>query len=541
MKKLIATCVTVFLLLTVLPTVSAASETKDRGMFIPNDESGIVDTALYEYIKIQSGKGEVYSNDLENITTLKLSDKIYSIKSIDGLSLMNMPNLCTLELDISTLDNLDEVVKFDQIKELIILNSSIHELPDTMNEMEGLDMIEIHNSPIEELNPSLYQIPFLDSIVLDNLPLLKLDDEITDMRFMESIELYSMHIDIPESIYSNPRLRTLKLENMGITELSENISNLERLEELSLANNELTAIPDGIYALTSLQTLNLRNNHISEISGKIEGLYNLKSLDVSHNMLTSLPIQIASLSNLRSLSISENPIECLDSDFGLLELTNVYDIFEYNEIAKCDIVTEEPVLEETILSILNNVVSSDGYTNQDVTVISNNEVFFVVDMVMQSEPSKEVTISEEGNHKVDAVMDDLGTVATIAFTIDRKAPTIKIQNNDMLQNGFSSDIAIESDEQGTFYVNGVSSGTSSMLLVSENGDYEVYVVDAAGNKSNVLNFYIEKAAEDNTKVVKEKEKEVPYGWYVFFIIFVAVGAYVAFIFLRKGAELDNEY
>ena len=41
------------------------------------------------------------------------------------------------------------------------------------------------------------------------------------------------------------------------------------------------------------------------------------------------------------------------------------------------------------------------------------------------------------------------------------------------------------------YINGENQGTLSMVLISDDGDYEVYVVDKAGNKSNVLNFYIE--------------------------------------------------
>ena len=539
MRKLTKCIVVLFLLMMMLPTVNATENTIDRGTFIPNDQSGIVDTALYEYIKIQTGKNDVYSNDFENITTLKLSDKIYSIKNLSGLDLLNMPNLVTLELDISTLSTLDEVVKLDQLKELIILNSSLTELPDTIKDMESLNVLEIRNSPIEELTGSFYDIPFLDTIVFDSLPIKELDSSIKDMKFVERLELYSLEIEITEAIYDMNHLRTLKIENMGLESISDSIYKLERLEELSLANNEIEEISKSIYDLSALNTLNLRNNRIQEIDGDIERLYNLESLDVSRNMLTTLPLQIASLSSLKELLINDNLIECLESDFGLLKLDSVYDFFEYNEIAKCDYVEEEPVLETTILSVLHNVVQMGGITNQDVTIVSNNDVYFVVNMVMKSEPLRELTISEDGDYKIDAVIDGLGTVASIAFTIDRKAPQINIKDNDLKQKGFSTDIAIESDESGEFYVNGVSQGEASMLLLSEDGDYEVYVVDKASNKSNVLNFYIEKH-DPNTEIEpKVIEKEVSYVWYVVYIVFIVIASIATYWYLKKGIEMDN--
>ncbi|MBR3840219.1 MAG: leucine-rich repeat domain-containing protein [Erysipelotrichales bacterium] len=539
MNKLTKCIVVIFLLMAMLPSVYATNEMVDRGTLIPNDQNGIADTALYEYIKIQTGKNEVYSNDLENITTLKLSDKIYSIKSLDGLSLMNMPNLFTLELDISTLSTLDEVVKLNQVKELIILNSSLTELPDTLKDMEGLNVLELHNSPIEELTGSFYDIPFLDTIVLDSLPLTELSDSIKDMKFMEHLELYSMDIEIPEAIYDMNRLRTLKMENMGLESVSDSIYKLERLEELSLANNKIESISNKIYDLTALHSLNLRNNRIQEIDGGIERLYNLEVLDVSQNMLTTLPLQITSLNSLKELHINDNLIDCLESDFGLLKLEGVYDFFEYNEIAKCDYVEEEPVLETTILSVLHNVVQSNGYTNQDVTIVSNNEVYFVVNMVMRNEPLREITISEEGSYKVDAVIDGLGTVATISFTIDRTAPVLKIKDNDLQQEGFATDIAIESNEAGVFYVNEVNHGELSMLLLSDDGDYEVYAVDEAGNKSNVLSFYIEKQNVENEITPISVEKEVSYVWYFAYAVFVVVASFGTYWYLRKGIEMDN--
>lgn len=539
MKKITKGIIAFLLVFTLLPSVSANNEMKDRGTFIPNDETGIADTALYEYIKIQSGKNEVFSKDLENITELRLTDKIYSIKTLSGLELMEMPSLKTLELDIQTLTTLEDVVELTQLKELIIKSSSLTALPDDLEKLSNLNKIEIYDSPIEELSESFYELPMLDTIVLSNLPLTSLEAEIKEIPYLESLTLTSMNFEIPEEVYEIPFLRFLTIEKMGVDNVSDQIASLGYLEELSLADNELSEIPANLYEIRTLKKLVLRNNHIKEIDIDVERLVNLVELDISKNELTELPIQIANLNNLSALNIADNQLTCLDSEFGYLKLMNIYDIFKYYDLEKCDYVETPKYIEDTILMVKDNVVMQGGTTNQDVTIMSNNEVYFVVDMVMSQELSNEIVVSGEGFHSVSAVIEELGTVASMTFTIDRQAPNIKIQNNDMESTGFTTDIAIESDEEGIFYVNGIAREEGTMILLSENGDYDVYIEDIAGNKSNTLTFYIEK---EEIAVANEVEKkaETSKMWYVVFFIYVVGASIGSYYFLKRGAELEME-
>ena len=90
-----------------------------------------------------------------------------------------------------------------------------------------------------------------------------------------------------------------------------------------------------------------------------------------------------------------------------------------------------------------------------------------------------------------------------------------------------------------FYVNEVNHGELSMLLLSDDGDYEVYAVDEAGNKSNVLSFYIEKQNVENEITPISVEKEVSYVWYFAYAVFVVVASFGTYWYLRKGIEMDN--
>ncbi len=556
MRKIINIMLAILVCVLCTPTVLANNSSEsdaneeihtNRGSYIANDESGIPDAALYEYIKIQTGKSDVYSDDLRNVTSLKLSDRIYAIKNLSGLSQMNLSNLKTLELDISSLTSLDEVMKLTSINELIIDSSSIETLPDSISNLKNLHVFEIHVSPLTGLNDAFFDLHALDTIVLDNLPnLSEIDERIAKMPMLESVTLSNLTVSIPRSIYSIPHLRTLKLTNMGISEIDEDASKLSRIEYLYLGSNELTEIPEFLYRLTTLKTLSLRNNKISEISEDIQYLVNLQTLDVSFNQLETLPIQIVNLGSLKTLTISDNPIACLDSDFGLLKLENVYDFFAYNDLTVCGVATvtdvvedETPAVEAFDLTVLDDVVSDNGYTNKDVTVKSSKAVYFVVDDVMSDSLAEEITVTDEGKHTIKAIADGGGELDSITFTIDRSAPVINVQGGNETIQEYNRDIAVESDKTVTFYVNDQKSETGSMLLLSEDGDYTVYAYDSASNKSNTLSFTIYREEEE----IEDKEDDkvvIPPLYYVGYVCLIMVGGYLAHLFLKRGAELDDE-
>lgn len=520
-----------FLLISILIPVHA----NDRGFYIANDESGIPDTALYEYIKIQTKQNEVYSNDLVGVEELTLSDRVYSIRSLKGLSKMNLADLKSLTLDISTLSTLEDVLELTMLQELRITNSSLTQLPEDIHLLDNLHSFELNHSMVTYLPDNFYTMGSLNALTLNSVPLEGIGKDIEKLQFLDEINLINMHISIPEELYTLVHLKKIRFSGMQATTLSHRIAELNHLEELYLDNNQFTEIPAMVFDIPSLQKLSLQSNQLTNVSTEIDRLINLSELDLSYNQLETLPIQLTNLSNLRVLSINDNLIACLPSDFSLLKLDGVYDFFKYNEIQKCGAVPEVTIT--TVLSFEDKELVNGGYTNKDVVVQSNNPVYFMVDNITDTEVSTEKVISGEGKHVVSAVEEVNGIVATVSFTIDKKAPSIAIQGNDMKSDFFKIDVAIESNEEGYFVINGERiSQKQQMIILSENGEYEVYQEDSAGNRSNTLSFSINKEV---VKVIEEK-KEFTYLWYLGFMFVVAVLAWGTHHFLRQGAENDRK-
>lgn len=522
-----------FLLFTLIGPVHA----RERGFYIANDETGIPDTALYEFIKIQTKQNDVYSNDLAGITELTLSDRVFSIRSLKGLSKMNLENLKSLTLDISTLNTLEDVLGLTMIEELTIGSNSLTELDENIHLLSNLHSFELNGSMITEFPSSFYTMTSLNSLTLNSVPLEELSKEIRNLQFLDEVNLSNVSFLIPEEIYSLVHMKKLSFSQMQLTTLSDKVVDLVHLEELHLENNTFTEIPSVIYEMPSLQVLNMRQNEISAVSEKIEGLTHLRVIDLSYNSLETLPVQITNLGNLKTLSIQENPISCLSSDFGLLKLDGVFDFFEFNGIDKCE-VEEVEVVVSVNLSFEGNV-KNGGYSNNAVAVISDVPVYFMVDSVTDTETSTRKIVSGEGKHVVSAVLGEHGVMDTVSFTIDSTAPTIAIQGNDLKETQFLYDVAVESNEEGYFVVNGVKSQKREQLIIlSENNDYEVYLEDAAGNRSNTINFTIK---HEETRVISEEPKTISLLSYLVFIVVVGLLAWGTYVFLRQGAKNEDNY
>ena len=86
----------------------------------------------------------------------------------------------------------------------------------------------------------------------------------------------------------NGRIRTLRLMNMGITELHPSIVECNFLYTLNVSGNKLTSIPSEIGKCRYLSAFIAENNQISEIPVEISRLRYLEFLKLSYNKLTKI-------------------------------------------------------------------------------------------------------------------------------------------------------------------------------------------------------------------------------------------------------------
>jgi len=125
--------------------------------------------------------------------------------------------------------------------------------------------------------------------------------------------------DVPASIGSLGKLRSLHLQHNYLQHLPPEIRHLKYLQRLNLSDNRLRDVPTELQALTDLQVLNARHNRLDRLPAGIGGLQNLTRLDLSYNQLATLPAEIGNLRNLSELDLTGNPLSTLPTTLGGLK------------------------------------------------------------------------------------------------------------------------------------------------------------------------------------------------------------------------------
>ena len=108
-------------------------------------------------------------------------------------------------------------------------------------------------------------------------------------------------------IRSFSQLRTLQLNNAGLTRLPESIKALQHLKSLEAAGNHLISV--DLEPLSGLESLDLSRNMLTEVD--VQGMDNLQTLILSGNRLSEWPEGVLDLAQLRVLKLDNNQIEAI--------------------------------------------------------------------------------------------------------------------------------------------------------------------------------------------------------------------------------------
>lgn len=115
------------------------------------------------------------------------------------------------------------------------------------------------------------------------------------------------------------RIKTLNIQNKGISSLPKEIDYLTELQSFYLNSNSLTTLPETFGNLDSLYHLDLNNNELEELPESF-GQISIVKLNLSNNQLTKLPSNFDSIaikqSFFRFVDLSNNRLESLPFSFG---------------------------------------------------------------------------------------------------------------------------------------------------------------------------------------------------------------------------------
>ncbi|NOK18866.1 hypothetical protein [Corallococcus carmarthensis] len=112
------------------------------------------------------------------------------------------------------------------------------------------------------------------------------------------------------------KVKSLTLEDKGLTSLPEELFLFRKLEKLNLRRNNLRTLPEELGQLTELRELDLRLNGLLELPESIGELKKLRVLDLEANCLWRLPESLAGCVELRRVNLINNPYAYVRRAFG---------------------------------------------------------------------------------------------------------------------------------------------------------------------------------------------------------------------------------
>lgn len=312
-------------------TTTETTEELPDDYIIPNDETGIPDTVLYNYllnvnpvygeeaIADANGDGKLSVGEAKEIGSLHLydiegdEDRIRSFKNISKY-VPNFANLVIYDYEdtpgehmtLSTAD-IEEFAKLQETNGRgfgLTLRGVLFENP--------ADLVKLHTLGGFDISES--NLTNLDFVTKENFP---------NLRY---IWVNDNPIEkLPASLSEFTELWGLDVSGCKLTELPD-LSGLVNLETLNAYENQLTTLPD-LSTLTKLENLQVPDNQLTTLPD-LSALTNLKSLNVSYNQLTALP-DISGLTNLDDLNVGHNQLTTLPDLTALTKLdTEVYKLAE---------------------------------------------------------------------------------------------------------------------------------------------------------------------------------------------------------------------
>ncbi|GIV27887.1 MAG: hypothetical protein KatS3mg027_1701 [Bacteroidia bacterium] len=239
-----------------------------------------------------------------------LPNSINQLKRLKRLSLNCLYNF-NYENELCKLQELDSL-------EYLELNmSNIKELPNCITQIKSIKQIDI--SFIEELNIKnaikvLKQLPNLETLDLSGIDKLNvIPENIKEIKNLKTLKINHMdyYFNYKKSLdrLSSLKIKSLYLKNNGLDNkhkpLPHSIVKLKELEFIDLSDNFFESLPIELFKLTNLKTIIIshNNNTLQNIGDSIINLKNLEKIDLSNNWKLNGKQTIISLSKLPNLKI----------------------------------------------------------------------------------------------------------------------------------------------------------------------------------------------------------------------------------------------
>ncbi|ELP85095.1 leucine-rich repeat-containing protein 33 precursor, putative [Entamoeba invadens IP1] len=250
-------------------------------------------------------------------------------------------------------------------------NSFIKELPPSLKEFKGLEVVDLAYNEITEIvnfpkrivtaNFNFNNISVCDvgegcglrQFYAKHNKLTEFPNSIAGCSQLEECDLSCNLITTFPAKLCSLQLRFLDVSFNKLSSLDIAICKLNKLKVLNVSFNNLSSVPSFISSLISLEQLYLTGNKLKELPNELSSLSNLSVLHLGDNQFATVPEIVLNFPKISRLYISGNPIYSLNSVIGMnqintLDFTNCF-------VSSCEGICGMKFLKQLLLT--NNYIS----------------------------------------------------------------------------------------------------------------------------------------------------------------------------------------
>ncbi|EGD73872.1 leucine rich repeat containing protein 40 [Salpingoeca rosetta] len=208
-------------------------------------------------------------------------------------------------------DSEDKWWESTDLQRLIVASNEIREIPDDVELLGALTLLDAHNNQLERVSDKLGALQELKALNFAHNKLRAIPDGVYALRHLKSLRLTGNQIqDVDERIGALTDLEELDLAENQLRSLPESLGRLAQLRRLALNKNNLQTLPQSIAQLSLITELEIIHNSLTAVPLSLENMASLTRLDLRYNKLTALP-RLCNLKALRELSLGFNSITTL--------------------------------------------------------------------------------------------------------------------------------------------------------------------------------------------------------------------------------------
>lgn len=304
----------------------------DKGIYHPDDMSGIILTSYYRYLKGDKIELKKQIRFYKTYWERSVENQSFKAKARNGKMFVDIDSALQVsdsivEIDFIGFEKIPRQIKeFRNLKELNIENCYKIDIENAIKKisfLESLEYISFFDNGFTEYPLSLGNLTHINKLWISGDSIITLPSSIINLNSLVELnitECPNLQLDtLFTQISQLKNLKELDLSENGLSDLPMSLTKLTQLKELWLDDNAFTSIPESVKGLSNLEYLRFFSNNIDSLNIASGDLKSLKGINLCYNKFDTFPMELTNLKNLESVVMWHNQISIIPEDIARLK------------------------------------------------------------------------------------------------------------------------------------------------------------------------------------------------------------------------------